>query len=551
MGRHSAAVTVRSRRPLIITVAGLVVLAVGGALVIRSLGGDDSSDGDLIAAGNCDKPINVTVAAAPELQPQIEAAAKTLQGRDDGGACATFKVSGSSPAAIAQAVATGDKHPDLWIPDSSLWVSQADDGQSLPLVAVPSLATSPLVIVGMPRSFANTSSWLGLFSGTQPAVLDPLSTGTGAVTLLAIAAERAKTNATDNQVAQVMVPLAQRHGSMAQSYRDIDGLFSRVVPGDTSIVVPASEQAFATFKEKHPESGLRAVVPQTGTLMLDYPLVVTAKENTDKVSEAGKRLAQELRSDASARALDEAGFRAATGEVLSGGRGIGDVTLLSKPEPAAAERVIQNWATLALSAHTLVVIDASSSMATKVAATKSWMDLTGDAAIAGMGLFPNNAEIGLWAISTKLGGANRDWAPLVPIRQLGARVGAGTQRDAILHAFGTIKANVGGSTGLYEAALAAYRTVQDSYDPRSINSVVIFTDGYSTNAGNLTLNDTLTSLQRLRDPARPVRIVAIGMGPDVDTASLGKLAHTTGGSSYLARGPGDIKNVFIDALKHR
>src|SRR6266508_2014366 len=518
MGRHSAAVTVRSRRPLMITVAGLVVLAVGGALVIRSLGGDDSSDSDLIAAGNCDKPINITVAAAPELQPQIEAAAKTLQGRDDGGACATFKVSGSSPAAIAQAVATGDKHPDLWIPDSSLWVSQAYDGQSLPLVAVPSLATSPLVIVGMPRSFANTSSWLGLFSGTQPAVLDPLSTGTG---------------------------------SMAQPYRDIDGLFSRVVPGDTSIVVPASEQAFATFKEKHPESGLRAVVPQTGTLMLDYPLVVTAKENADKVSEAGKRLAQELRSDASARALDEAGFRAATGEVLSGGRGIGDVTLLSKPEPAAAERVIQNWATLALSAHTLVVIDASSSMATKVAATKSWMDLTGDAAIAGMGLFPNNAEIGLWAISTKLGGANRDWAPLVPIRQLGARVGAGTQRDAILRAFGTIKANVGGSTGLYEAALAAYRTVQDSYDPRSINSVVIFTDGYSTNAGNLTLNDTLTSLQRLRDPARPVRIVAIGMGPDVDTASLGKLAHTTGGSSYLARGPGDIKNVFIDALKHR
>jgi len=48
-----------------------------------------------------------------------------------------------------------------------------------------------------------------------------------------------------------------------------------------------------------------------------------------------------------------------------------------------------------------------------------------------------------------------------------------------------------------------------------------------------------------------VRLIAIGMGPDVDMASLDKLARATGGQSYLARSPDAIKSVFVDALKHR
>jgi len=537
---------------LVITVAGLVVLALGGAVLIKALGGDDNgANADTLSAGSCDKPINVSIAAAPELQPEVEAAAKSLQGRDDGGACATFKVSAQSPAEVAQAVATGGKRPDLWIPDSSMWVNRADDGQSLPLVAVPSLATSPLVIVGKQRAFANTSSWLAMFQGNQPALLDPLSTAVGAEALFALQAERGKTRAGDNTMAQLIVPLAQRHGSMAKPYTDVNGLFSRAAPGDSPIIVPATEQAFVAFQEQRPDTSLQIVVPDTGTLVLDYPLVVTAKDNAAKIGDAGKRLAQELRSDASARALDQAGFRPATGEELSGGRGIGDITLLTKPEPGDAERTLQQWATLALSAHSLAVIDASSSMATKVSGNKTWMDLTAEAAATGLSLFPDSSQLGLWGISTKLGGGNRDWAPLVPIRTLSARVGSGTQRDAMKQGLQKLRGNIGGSTGLYEAALAAYRTVQDSYDPRSINAVMIFTDGYSTNAGNLTLNDTLTALQRLRDPARPVRLIAIGMGPDVDMASLDKLARATGGQSYLARSPDAIKSVFVDALKHR
>ncbi|HZO64346.1 MAG TPA: substrate-binding domain-containing protein [Kribbellaceae bacterium] len=532
------------------TLSGLAVLAIGGAFAVSSFG-DGGGGADDLGAIECDEPITVTVAVAPELQPQVESAAKTLHSRDDGGACANFKVNSTTPAEVASAVSTGDTgRPDLWVPDSSLWMARADDGESAPAVAVPSLATSPLVLVGPDKALASTSSWLGVFTSAEPALLDPLGTATGTGTLLAIQSERAKTGMSDAQIGQVLVPLAQKYGSMPKPYTDVDGLFTKAALADSRTVVPATEQAFVAFQQKRPDSGLRAVVPGTGTLVFDYPMLVTAKENGQKVTEAGKRLAQELRSDASARALDAAGFRAATGEPLSGGRGVGNLALLPKPAADVAQKTLRQWATLALSSHSLAVIDASSSMLTKVG-DKTWMDLTAEAAQAGLALFPNNSQLGLWAISTKLSGDNRDWAPLLPIRRLDAKVGSGDQRQEMLKALSGLKGQVGGPTGLYSAAIAAYRTVQDSYDPRSVNAVMIFTDGYSTDTGDLSLDDTLTTLQRLRDPARPVRLIAIGMGPNVDAPALEKIARTTGGSSYVARDPADIKKVFIDALQNR
>jgi Bacterial extracellular solute-binding protein/von Willebrand factor type A domain len=550
MGRHTSAERPGRRRTVILTISGLAILTIGSVFAVHSAGSNEAGDGGF--AGNCDEPINVTVAAVPEVQPQVEAAAKALQGRDDGGACATFKVTAVAAAEVASQVAGDDKsRPDLWIPDSSLWIQRADDGQSLPAVAVPSLATSPVVLVGTDKSFATRSSWLDVFGNAQPNLLDPLTTATGAIALLALQAERSKTGAGESTLAQLLVPLAQRHGSMPKPFTDVNGLLSRAAASDAAVVVPASEQAFVQFQEKRPDSGLRALVPSTGTLMLDYPMVVTGKDDTGKITEAGKRLGQELRADAEARALDQAGFRNITNDPLSAGRGVGDLALLPKPDSRVASGMLQKWATLALSAHSLAVIDASSSMNTPVGGGKTWMDLTSQAAEAGMRLFPDNSQIGLWAITTKLSGPNRDWYPLVPIRRLDSQTKGHSQRVELLNHLHALKTKIGGSTGLYDAVLAAYRTVQDSYDPRSVNAVMIFTDGFSTNVRGLTLSDTLRSLEQLRDPARPIRLILIGMGPNVDNAALDKLARSTGGSAYLARNPSDINKVFIDALQNR
>jgi phosphoribosyl 1,2-cyclic phosphodiesterase len=80
---------------------------------------------------------------------------------------------------------------------------------------------------------------------------------------------------------------------------------------------------------------------------------------------------------------------------------------------------------------------------------------------------------------------------------------------------------------------------------------MLFTDGKNDDPGSLSLDQAVRALEALRDPARPVRIIALGMGPDVDDTELAKLAQATGGRSYVAKNPGELKEVFINALENR
>ena len=154
MGKHSSAVTRsnNNRRSVYITAVGLLVISLGAVFVVRSFGSESGADGFLGGGGgSCDDPTQIQLSTTPELQSSLEAAAKSLstKGGDDGTPCLQFTISAAPSAKVAQDLAGGsDNRPDLWVPDSSLWVAQADDGESVPTIAVPSIATSPLVLVG-------------------------------------------------------------------------------------------------------------------------------------------------------------------------------------------------------------------------------------------------------------------------------------------------------------------------------------------------------------------------------------------------------------------
>ncbi|WP_242000484.1 substrate-binding domain-containing protein [Kribbella rubisoli] len=537
-----------NRRSVYITAVGLLVLSLGAVFVVRSFGSESGADGFLGGNKACDDPTQIQMATTPEMQSSLEAAAKSLaaKGGKDGNPCLQFTITAAPSSQIARDVAHGsDNRPDLWVPDSSLWVAQADDGQSVPTIAVQSIATSPLVLVGRRTNFADTSSWLRIMSKTQPALLDPLSTSPGALALLAVQAERAKTSASETQVSQVVVPLAQRLGSMAKPFTDAEALFGRADQDGSTTIVPASEQSFVKYQEDHPDAQLRAIQPATGTLYLDYPIVVTAKSDTDAASNAAQALAGELLTDSSAQARDQAGFRDTQLSPLSGGRGVGDVNQLTKPTSEAIDTTLQNWTRLSLLTHSLAVIDVSGSMADKVG-TKTRMQLTIEAAAGGLSLFPDSASLGLWTFSTKIGTDGADYKELVPIAPLSKR-----QRGKIVDQLKIQHPIANGGTGLYDTAIAAVRAVRQGYDQRAVNSILLFTDGKNDDPGSPTLAQAVNTLRGLQDPGRPVRIIALGMGPEVNADELSALAQATGGQAYVARQPGDLKNVFIDALQSR
>jgi Mg-chelatase subunit ChlD len=551
MGKHSSAVTKSNnnsnRRPVYLTAVGLLVLSLGAVFVVRSFGSETGADG-FLGGKSCEDPTQIQLTTTPEIQPLLESAAKSLATKKDSDApCLQFTISAAPSAKVAKEVAGGsDNRPDLWVPDSTMWVAQADDGQTVPTIAVPSIASSPLVLVGRTDNFADLGSWLAVFSKTKPALLDPLSQSPGVLALLTLQSERTKTSASNGDVAKVVVPLAQALGSMAKPYTDPNALFSRAAQQGSTAVVPASEQSFVKFQEEHPDAELKAAVPRTGTLTLDYPMVVTAQSNNEAVTNAGKALAGEMIEQQASQDRDQAGFRDHLNSPLGEGRGVGDFSGLAKPNAAAVAKVLQDWSRLSLSAHSLAVIDVSGSMAEKVTGGKTRMQLTIEAAANGLKLFPDDAELGLWTFSTKIGKYGADFNKLVPIAKLDK-----AQRQRMVANLSTQKAIPNGGTGLYDTAIAAVEAVRSDYDASAVNAVLLFTDGTNDDPGSLSLASAVQTLSGMNDPAQPVRIIALGMGPDVDANELRQLAQATGGQYYLAKNPSDLQQVFIDALQNR
>jgi hypothetical protein len=166
------------------------------------------------------------------------------------------------------------------------------------------------------------------------------------------------------------------------------------------------------------------------------------------------------------------------------------------------------------------------------------------AAKRGLGLFDDAWEVGLWTFSTQLSG-NTDYRQLVPICPLsGCRAQVGSALDGV-------RPKPNGETGLYDTVLAAYQTVQQDWDASRNNSVVILTDGQNEDPVGISLTQLVSTLQRIRDPQRPVEVIALGIGDQVSQAELSKITQATGGGVFLAPDPSQIGAIFLKAIALR
>ncbi len=159
--------------------------------------------------------------------------------------------------------------------------------------------------------------------------------------------------------------------------------------------------------------------------------------------------------------------------------------------------------------------------------------------------FDDGSSAGLWFFTTE---------PLqvVPLRPLDAAAAGVDQRAALEAGASQLEARLApGGTDLFGTALAAVRAVREGYDPEAVSSVVLVTDGRQDAPGGPAPADVLAALRAEADPERPVRLLTVGISPDVDPAELRALAEATGGAAYLAEQPEDLQAVLADALRRR
>ncbi|WP_185746090.1 substrate-binding domain-containing protein [Oryzihumus leptocrescens] len=532
--------------PVVFVAAGLsIVVATGGVGAALNT-----------AALTCLEPTRVRVSTTEDFLPVLRKVATRVQADTNNAiSCTTYDISAVPPAvAVSQIAGDGDERPDAWVPDSSVWVQRvnAQLGGDAPPRPV-TVAQSPLVIaVPQERAAryagARVPSWEDLLGGSAPVRWsNPADSTTAMMALTTARKALGSSPAMQEDVGGAMIRLSRTAADST------DELFSEASANKAAApMFPASEQQVVQYDLQHADALLVPVVPTPSTGRLDYPFVTLATQQ-DAVGKAVRSLRNALTSEAGHRAVRAAGFRTMEGTggpTPTPGVPSPAVRLLPDPSLKEVDAALSTWTTVSKEMRMIAVIDVSGSMTARSDGA-SRISIAQGATDTALRIFPPRSQVGLWAFATDKDGPGKDWKELVPPGELSAPSTTGTQRDALLRANAGIDALVGGDTGLYDTVLAAYQRVKEGYDPTRVNSVVILTDGQNDDPSGLTLDQLLAKLNELSDPAQPIPVITVGMGPSADASVLEKISRATGGRSYIARRPSDIKTVFVEALLQR
>ncbi|MFI0351618.1 substrate-binding domain-containing protein [Actinomadura sp. 9N407] len=526
----------RKRPPVwaLIVVAGVLVAATAVAVVAQ------------VTAG-CGGTVRLNVAVDPAVAPAVNAVARRFNAEKhevDGGCLQVVAGSVPSPGMVTSLGGDqGGVKADAYVLDSSMWLTVVGQaarrtGAAAP-VKVAQVAESPVVFVRPKGAMRGPLSWQGLAQGTGGHMLriaEPQHNASGMVALL-----MARQAAGDGEKALAGFTriLQGGQGSVApHALAALQGLGAG--GGGRTPVVAVPEQAVWAARASH----LETLMPTDRTLSLDFPMVAASKEK----AQAARGFAAAMRSAAGRAELAKVGLRAPGGAPV---KAISDVTGLAGAAVDAgpgAQRsvleVLEMWRRMRLGTRMLALIDVSGSMNEVVPGTgRTRMAVTAGEVNGGMALLPDTAEVGVWTFATRMNGA-LPYRELSPMGRLDALEDGGTHRADLQRTLGQVRAKPDGDTGLHDSVLAAFRSVKAGYRPDMLNFVLVLTDGRHDHAGGISEQKLMAELKKEYDPAKPVQVIGLAFGPDVDLPALQRIATVTGGAAYQIQDPRQIRELF-------
>lgn len=525
---------------------GLALLLVVGAAGFFALSGDKDAEASACVSEK------VTLTTAPVMEDLVEQAVKSVNADEP---CIDVVVSAGTVKDVVALLADPNAElPEIWIPDSPTWKGQLTSAGWTGTPVAEVLAQTPVGLVGGPAAKA-PASWAAVLDGGALDMSDPSAQGASALALLAPYAEMKATGETAQTIEEKTVPVAQTFGERAVEGASNEADLSTITASSTQLV-PATEQAYLAARRSNDQ--LTLVAPQTGVPMLQYPLVDVNRGNLDVMSSGGDLSARVARaigrwftSGAGVDAIAAAELRGPDGASLPNGIGLGDSRVLPKVAQQTTDDTLRQWRVLSVPSSILAVVDLSGSMKTAIGDTTR-IQLAVQASQVALDAFPAQARIGIWGFSKNRGEGGVSYQEYATLDRLDASAGAdGTHGDVVRKEADALVGRVRGATGLMDTTLAAYKYAQEKWDPAWFNSVVIFTDGASDDSSSLSLESLVNQLKSVRDPAKPVKVIIIGISQDSDTGELDQIAAATGGQNYLVNNPNEILGVLAQALLNR
>ncbi|MEU9885194.1 substrate-binding and VWA domain-containing protein [Sphaerisporangium sp. NPDC051011] len=570
-----------SRGKVLVPLAGAVALAVLLGVAAYVIMSRDKTCADGQAAAG--KTTSLRVVASPDIEPAIAKIAasynKSPKTPADCGGGVAVTVSDADPADVANSIAnsgatSGKFDADVWIPDSSLWVSKlraSSKGEGVPAPAG-SVARSPVVlaapkpVVEKLKNAFGEPSWSGLMSAANAATpdgigrnvrilpLDPTLNAAGLGAILAGAGVLKAAGSGEDQLVGVLRQLSESAVSSPANMFATMAKHSARAP-----IGIASEQGVWSFNTKNKPSSVVALYPAEGTISLDYPVVVTAKEQAAR--DAAEKFAAALESASAKKTIREYGFRTPDGKgggEISQANGLNPATPrnIKIPDAASVAKLSQAWSRLKLGGRLLALMDISGTMALPaVGAPVTRMQLIGQTAIEGLKLFPDKTEAGTWIFSTNLNGKGVDYREAVPVGPLSAKINGVTRRDVLIQSFARMKAKATGDTGLNDTLAAAYDKMKAEYEADKINTILVFTDGVGNDdpEGGISNSEILKKLRAEFDETQPISIIIVALGAN-DAAGrkqMQAIAQATQGQAFFPRNALEIRKVFLEGISRR
>lgn len=572
-------------------IAPWVVVAVVLATVVSGV-----TFGYLWVTARCGgTPVELSIAASPDQADVVQALATKWQDQapEINGRCAEITVRAEQSAQVASSLTTswkadsGEPRTDVWMPDSSVWISSAATRADIkPMVSGQQsrVASSPIVMA-MPKPMAEALGWpdkllswstlaKARISGVtwakfqhpewgrlQLGVGNPQASFAAMGTLLSVADANGDNAVTQAELSNAF--LLARAVSMPATTSDAFIANMKKVTNTAAGLkdsgpFPATERQVAAYDNANPKVPLVAINPDEGTVVADYPYLVL---KADWVDSTRQQVANEfltyLQSDSSQKTYGQAGFRDAGQSTrfslgLDAELGMGGQSATATrdlPGIQAVNQTVGYWTALGREANLLAVIDTSGSMGEPAEDGRGTrLQVVQQACLQADAFFSPKSIVGSWKFSTNLDGT-KDYKEMVPLGPVGGTLPDGTPRRTALDAAIYSQLVPHGNTGLYDTMLAAYKYMQTRWqgDGR-LNLVVMLTDGQNQDPGGISQAQLIQQLKAIANPDKPIQVLIIGYGPDTDIQELTTITKAVGGRAYPAKTGADIQKVFLSTL---
>lgn len=522
----------------------ILVLAVALAVVLSVFllrGGAGEPEQEQTTTGEC-LPSSLRITADPAVAGALEAILDDLRGsRSD---CAEVTIRAEDSSVTAATLAAGSAPDfDVWVPDSAMWLARATGQAELAgagaaeLVVSAAVASTPIVFAATePTAEALETEGAGFSSfagGSVAAVLpDPSTVAASSAALLAL-----QTAVSGDARTFTALVLGLDAGVVPTAADALAAASAATTP----TVAVTTEQAVLQHSEDS-STPLVPIYPADVTPAVSMPLVTLADASDDTLA-AVDALSAAVASGSDR--LAEYGLRDAAGNTPDSTTE--DAGAASEPVDSANQaEALRTWQVLTAPSRMLSLNDVSGSMLQPATADMRRIDLFEQAAVRAINSLSDDSSLATWVFSSRrIGG--QDWQEIVPFGSLGDPA----HKQLTIDTANGLDSLVGGGTGLYDSVLAAVSYMRETYVPGQVNLVLLNTDGFNEDDEGLDLPGLLAELELLRDPAKPVAVIAIGYGPDTDQAALEQIAAATDGAAYQALEPTDIGTVLIDAVTQR